>query len=601
LGPARPARHDAGTKISGLTAAGLPPERNRRLRKLPFTRWETLTESAAEGEAFGRELGVSRVVATILRNRGIDSVAASSKFLSGPLSDLCDPFLLSGMDAAVARIEQALAAGERILVFGDYDVDGVSGTALITRVLRGLGGNVHWYIPHRVRDGYGVSAHAFEEAAQQGAKLIVTTDCGIGAVDEVALMAQQGVDVIVTDHHEPPARLPGAVAVLNPKLPGSAYPCTELAGVGVAFKLMSALSQRLGKSEDALRHHFLDLVALGTIADVVPLVEENRLLARAGLQLLPQSKKVGLQALLRVAGLENRPLSAYHVGFLLGPRLNAAGRLEHAQAALELLLTSEPERATELATQLDATNRERQELERQTLEEALQMVRDHSDLAQDRALVLGSPDWHEGVVGIVASRLVDRFHRPTILVALRAEESKGSGRSISGFSLIDAIGNCSEWLSGFGGHQQAAGITILARKLAGFRKAFLAECGKHLKESDLVPKTRLECLVEGTDLTTRLVQELEQLAPFGLGNPRPVLGFREGVITRNRVMGREAEHLALTVKVGDAPVDCVWWRRGFLRDELTEGRRIAACFRPELNTYGGFERVQLTLEDVRLL
>lgn len=551
------------------------------------------------GKELGRELGVSPVTATVLINRGYDSVEKAERFLTGDLSQLHDPFLLAGMERAVDRLVRAVQTGERILVYGDYDVDGVTGTVLLTRVLRGLGAEVDWYLPHRVREGYGVSTHALEEAVHSGVRLILTTDCGIGAVREVTRMGDLGVDVIVTDHHEPPDTLPPALAVLNPKLRGSAYPFSQLAGVGVAFKLMSALARKLQKSEAALQHHFLDLVALGTIADVVPLVEENRLLARAGLGLLPKTRKVGLQALLEVTGLRDRRLTAYHVAFGLAPRLNAAGRLEHARAAVELLLTSDKEQADDLAAHLDTTNRERQQLEKEALAQAVEMVRARVDLKRERGLVLAAREWHEGIVGIVASRLVERYHRPTFLIALRDGISKGSGRSIAGFPLIDAVRECREWLEGFGGHEQAAGVTIAPNKVTGFRKAFQEACAKRLEPKDLIPETRVECLVSADDLTYTLAEELERLAPFGMENPRPVLAFQRAVITRSRPVGREGEHLSFTVKLDDHPIDCIWWRHGYLADTFPEGQRLDACFTVSINDYGGFRRVQLTLKDAR--
>ena len=425
-------------------------------------RWVVAPPFEGAGD-LARALRTSPLVATMLHNRGAGEPCAGGKFLTPKLSDLHDPLVLPGVETAARRIEQAVRDGEKIVIYGDYDVDGMTAVAILHRCLRMIGGDVEFYVPHRLEEGYGVNAEAVDKIVAGGAKLMVTVDCGITAAAEVARARQGGVDVIITDHHAPPETLPDATAVVHPALPGSDYPNPGLCGAGVALKLAWQIAREVTGADrvtDELREFLLDatcLAALGTIADVVPLREENRALAVFGLRGLPGSSHPGLGALLESANLVNEKLDAYHVGFRLAPRLNACGRMGHAQLAVELLTTAGPQEARRIAQYLQQQNSERQKTEREITAQAIEMVRAQGlDGPESRAIVLASEDWHGGVIGIVASRLVDRFHRPAILIAINGDGTgQGSGRSIAGFDMHKALHACGEHLMSYGGHAMA--------------------------------------------------------------------------------------------------------------------------------------------------
>ena len=466
-----------------------------------------------QSSTLARELGVSEITASVLVRRGYDDPEEARAFLAGE-QPLHDPFLLGDMEAAVARIRAAVADGRRICVHGDYDADGICATVLAIRILRELGAEVEWHLPSRFDEGYGVSSATLERLADEGCGLVLTVDCGITAVDEVAAARSRGLDVIVTDHHRPAETLPDCPIVATRP---SSYPFPELCGTGVVFKLGQAL---LGADAPALRRH-LDLVALATIADVVPLVGENRSLAIAGLRALARTQKPGLQALLRVARVDPATVDAGAVGYRLAPRINAAGRLGHPGAALELLLTEDREEAARLADRLEELNRDRQAVEERILRAAVQQVDAWPEPRRRRAAyVLWGEDWHEGVIGIVASRLVERYNRPVVLIAGTDGLWKGSGRSIPTFDLHGALGACAKHLERFGGHRAAAGLTVLPERVEAFADAFAEQAEGALAPEDLVPATVVDAVLpRGTRLTLDLCQELRRLAPFGLGNP----------------------------------------------------------------------------------
>jgi len=466
-----------------------------------------------QSSILAQELGVSEITASVLVRRGYGDPEEARAFLDGE-QPLHDPFLLGDMEAAVAQIRAAVADGRRICVHGDYDADGICATVLAIRILRELGAEVEWHLPSRFDEGYGVSSATIERLADEGCGLVLTVDCGITAVDEVAAARARGLDVIVTDHHRPAETLPDCPIVATRP---SSYPFPELCGTGVVFKLGQAL---LGADAPELRRH-LDLVALATIADVVPLVGENRSLAIAGLRALARTQKPGLQALLRVARVDPATVDAGAVGFRLAPRINAAGRLGHPGAALELLLTDDREEARRLADRLEELNRDRQAVEERILRAAVQQVDAWPEARRRRpAYVLWGEDWHEGVIGIVASRLVERYNRPVVLIAGADGLWKGSGRSIASFDLHGALGACARHLERFGGHRAAAGLTILPERIEAFADAFAEQAQGTLTPDDLTPTTVVDAVLpRGAKLTLDLCQELHRLAPFGLGNP----------------------------------------------------------------------------------
>ncbi len=543
-------------------------------------------------------LGLHPLAARVLAGRELAEPERAEAFLAARVQDLPDPFSMKGMEAAVARLVRAVEAGERIACYGDYDVDGVTSTALLSGLLRAVGADVVTYVPHRLVEGYGLNEAAVTRLAAQGVRLLVTLDCGITSAPEVRAASALGVDTVVVDHHTVPVELPAAAAILNPHQAGCAYPSKDLAAVGVTFALAMALRRRLrergrfeGRAEPNLKDP-LDLVALGTVADVVPLVGANRILVRAGLEVLARTRRPGLRELKRVAGIpEGVAVGAGQVGFRLAPRINAAGRLDDAGRGVRLLLASDPGEARALAEELDRENGARQELERAILAEALEdaaaRVRDGA-----RGLVLARDGWHAGVIGIVASRVVERFHRPAVLVALGEGAGKGSGRSIEGFHLYDALAACGEHLARFGGHRHAAGITVERERLPAFREAFEAHAGARLTDEDLVPRCRIDGWVGERDVTDRAAEDLARLGPFGAGHPEPVFALR-GAAARARTVGANGAHLKLAL----GKLDAIGFGMG---DRLGAcGGPVEAAFTIGFDEWDGARRLQLKLRDVR--
>lgn len=484
----------------------------------------TPAPDAAATESLAAALALPRPLAGLLVQRGFGEPEAARAFLRPSLDQLADPFALAGMHEAVGLIAEAVASRVPILVHGDYDVDGQCAAALMTRVLRQAGATVHPFLPHRLRDGYDFGEAGLAAAADIGAGLIITCDCGITAHATVAAARAEGMRVVITDHHLPGPELPAANVILNPQRADDRSGLRMLCGTGVAFKLAQALTALLALPT-AFPQHFLDYVALATIADVVPLVGENRILTRNGLRLLAQSRWEGLRALVEVAGLSGRELRAGQVGFILAPRLNAVGRIGDANDGLRLLLTDDPVEAAALAQRLDVCNRERQQVEQAILEQAIAMA-EREVAAGAPALVLAGDGWHTGVIGIVASRLVERFHRPAFLIGFDGDLGRGSGRSIDGFDLHDALHHCDDLLERYGGHRMAAGLTITRVRFAEFRERFLSLAAARLTEADLVPTQRVDLVVALGELQEEMERFLRHLEPCGMGNPSPVFGVR---------------------------------------------------------------------------
>ena len=555
-------------------------------------RWVIAEPEPALTNTLAGELHLALPLGQVLINRGYRDAGAASRFLNPQLRQLGDPFDLPDMAAAVDRILGAIEKGERIVIYGDYDVDGVTSSALLQRVLQAAGATVANFLPHRMDEGYGLSQDGLARCLKEHKpQLLVAVDCGTSSATEIADLKKHKVDTIVLDHHEPPEQLPACVALVNPKrVDGS--PLGVLASVGVAFKLAHALlksRQPLAERID-LREH-LDLVAVGTVADIVPLTGENRILVKAGLERLPQTQKIGLRTLMDVANVPGK-VSPYHIGFRIGPRLNAAGRLSDAMAALELLLTDDAARAKELANLLNEHNSERQQIEGHMVEEALAMARTHQD---DRVLVLAKEGWHVGVIGIVASRVQQEFYRPTVVIGTEKGMGKGSCRSVSGFSIVGALQHCAPLLERFGGHDMAAGLSVKAGKIDKLRGALNKFAETSLKEADLHQRVRVDAVVKLDDLDADFFEQMERLEPCGPDNPTPVFAV-EGVRLRGaaRVVGKN--HLRFNVTDGDTAAQAIWWGMG---DFEFPQDRIDVAFTPELNEYRGVESVQLKVRDVR--
>lgn len=567
-------------------------------------RWvlpETVDEQV---KSLAGELGLHPLPARILLHRGYRTPEAASAFLSDKLADLPDPFRMKGMAAATERIARALHQREKITLYGDYDVDGVCSTSLLAIFLRELGANPGTYIPHRLGEGYGLNLQAVERLAAEGTRVLVTLDCGISATAEISRARDLGMEVVIVDHHTVPETLPPAVAILNPHQPGCDYPTKTLCAAGVAFNLCMGLRKRLRddgffstRKEPNLRT-LMDLVAMATVADVVPLTGANRILVAHGLQELTAARRPGIRALKEVAGIEvDAPITSGQVGFRLGPRINAAGRLHDASLGLQMLTAGSLEEARRLARVLDSANAERQGIESTILTEALKQA---ETLKGSRGLVLYSEGWHPGVIGIVASRVVERFHRPTIMVGVNDRVGKGSARSIEAFHLFDAISSCSDMLVRFGGHKYAAGLTIEADRLPAFREAFERVAMQKLSPEDLVPRCKVDAVVTPRELDERAVEALQKLGPFGQGNPEPVLALRRQV-ARPRVLtpktGYGSAHLKLALV--DAPeVDAIGFGMAD-RLSLVEGP-VDLAFQVGVDTYLGRRRVSLRLKDLRV-
>ena len=555
-------------------------------------RWVIANPEPALAETLAGQLHLALPITQVLINRGYRTAEAASSYLNPQLRQLGDPFDLPDMAAAVDRILAAITNEERIVIYGDYDVDGVTSSALLQRVVQAAGAMVANFLPQRAEEGYGLSADGIARCLKEHKpQLLIAVDCGTSSVREIADLQKQGVDTIVLDHHEPPGELPKCIALVNPKrIAGSAL--GVLASVGVSFKLAHALlkhDKRLAERID-LRDH-LDLVAVGTVADIVPLTGENRILVRAGLERLPETQKIGLRALMEIADVPDK-VSPYHIGFRMGPRLNASGRLADAMAALELLLTSDAARAAELAKLLNEQNAKRQGIEAQITEEAIAMARVHSG---DRVLVLAREGWHVGVIGIVASRVMQAFHRPTVVIGIEDGMGKGSCRSVSGFSIVGALQHCAPLLEKFGGHEMAAGLSVKAGKVDELRETLNEFAGRMLKDEDLLPQVRIDAQLKLDDLDADFFEQLERLEPCGTENPTPLFAV-EGVHLRGkpRIVGKN--HLRFSVTDGDTTAQAIWWGRGDF--EFPEGA-FDVAFTPELNEYGGRESVQLKVRDIR--
>jgi single-stranded-DNA-specific exonuclease len=555
-------------------------------------RWATRPCDWSRVEALADALAVSETTATVLVRRGLDDPSAARAFLD-TASPGHDPLALGDMAVAVERIRQAVAAGERICVHGDYDVDGISATAVAVLTLRELGASVEWRLPSRFDEGYGLAAETIEQLAADGVDLVVTVDCGITAVEEVARARELGLEIIVTDHHRPAETLPDCPIVATRP---SSYPCPDLCGTGVAYTLARAL---LGDDHPAVVRT-LDLVALATIADVVPLVDENRSLAIAGLRALATTRTPGLRALMQAAHVDPATVDAGAVGFRLAPRINAAGRLGHPGAALELILTDDARRAERLAEQLEALNRERQAVEDRILRAAVAQVESWPEARQrGRGYVLAAEDWHEGVIGIVASRLVERFHRPVVLIAGGDRLWKGSGRSIPAFDLHGALGACAGHLERYGGHRAAAGLSIRPDRVEAFADAFAAQAALALGDDDLRPTIAIDGVVpRGVPLTLDLCAELGRLAPFGLGNPGVTLLAADCELGELAAVG-EGKHLRFRVRhEGRDAGSAIAFGLGSQLERYEGPGRYDLAFRLEENHWNGTVAPQLLVRRI---
>lgn len=569
----------------------------QRMTKL---RWELPAEpDLALVDQLASELSLPPVAAKILVSRGLDTKSKVEEFLSPSMEKLLDPLLLPDMDKGVDRIIRALRNRDKVMIFGDYDVDGITSTSLLYLILNKLGAEVTYYLPNRLIEGYGLSEEGIREAERRGVGLIISVDCGITAVEEVIFAKSRGIDTIITDHHEPKEVLPDACAIINPKVVGDQDSGGELSGVGVAFKFAQAIYRRLGQDEDELEEH-IDLVALGTAADIVPLVGENRILTKFGMAQIARTTKPGLKSLIFVSGILGQKIGTGQVVFILAPRINAVGRLGDADLAIKLLTTRDESKAAEIARILDEENQRRKSIDETTLAEALDMIEEDVDMTSDKAIVLASSGWHQGVIGIVASRLVERFHRPTIMIAIQGNEGKGSARSIPRFHLYEALRECEDCLVKYGGHKYAAGLSILPEKIQPFREKFKKVSDEKLSAEDLVPRLSINSQLELEQINLELVNVLDLFAPFGPQNMRPVFMTRNlQVWGEPHVVGNN--HLRLRVKKEGPVFDCIGFGMGDLVKVLCmKGIRIDLAYVVEINYWNDTYKIQLRIKDLKI-
>ncbi|MGA2715279.1 MAG: single-stranded-DNA-specific exonuclease RecJ [Bryobacteraceae bacterium] len=547
-------------------------------------------DNTGDSARLARELGIPPAAAQILVRRGFHDAASAERFLNPRIEDLHDPFLLRDMDRAVERIRVAIARGESIEIHGDYDVDGVTSTVILKKALEMAGAESGWHIPHRLHDGYGMQPAAVEEAVQRGTRLIISVDNGIRARAAIVRANELGVDVIVTDHHLPEAELPPALAVINPKRLDCAYPNPNLCGAGVAFKLAHAILARAGWPEARLYRvveSFLKLVAIATVADIVPLTGENRVIVKHGLEGLRDVRNPGLRALLNAAGFADRVPDAGEVGFRIAPAINASGRMDSAGQAVRMFLTSNADEAEQIARELFALNQERQTAERTIVKEIFERCVAAPVTDSDAALVLWGEGWHRGVVGIVASRVVERFHRPAIVLGVENGVAQGSGRSIEAFHLLDALESMRDLFTKFGGHAHAAGLTLPESSLNAFRERLRAWAADRLTAEDMRPMVDIDAVIELPEINDALWQALEKIAPFGMGNRRPLFAAR-GVQLAGPPQVWKEKHIRLAARQGGRTVMMKGWGLSDLAEELREVREVDIAFEIERDWFGGW-------------
>ena len=565
-------------------------------------RWIVRAPDTQRAATLARVLGVAPIVASLLSSRGCEDERSARAFLQPSYDQLHDPYLMLGMREAVSRLLRAIDQAEPILIYGDYDVDGTTGTAVLLRALKLLGAQAGYHVPHRFTEGYGIQQPALEKAAAEGYKLVVSVDCGIRAHEPLYWARDHGLDVIITDHHLPDEHegVPPAFAVLNPNQRGCSYPDKNLAGVGVAFKLVHALFRERGRESQVAG--FLKVVAIGTVADVAKLVGENRTIVTLGLKDLANARNPGLRALMEVSGCgDGSGMSAYDLGFRVGPRINAAGRMDAARAVVELFETKDPAEARRLAEHLDQRNQERKQVQAEIIARAIAELESASDANEhSHVAVIAGEGWHRGVIGIAASKIAERINRPCVVISIEGEIGHGSARSIEAYHLLNGLTDCSDLFEKFGGHSHAAGITIKADRIDEFRRRLNAHAAARLTDEDLQPRIFVDAELPAEAITFELAGQLRALEPFGAGNPRPVF------LTRNlRVMSEplvmKEQHLKLRLAgSGGRPLETVWWH-GVESAERTPRMNtgIEMAYTIETNTWNNEVRLQLCVEDLR--
>ncbi|WDV47554.1 single-stranded-DNA-specific exonuclease RecJ [Clostridiaceae bacterium M8S5] len=541
-----------------------------------------------------KEFGISKLVSTVLVKRGLTDLEDCKQFLYAKIEDLYDPYLLSDMDKAVDRIIKAIKNQENIWIYGDYDVDGVTSTSLLKIYLQECGVDANYYIPNRFTEGYGINNEALDTIKKSQGDLVISVDCGITSVLQAEYCKQLGMDIIITDHHECQEELPNCIAVINPKKTNCTYPCKYLAGVGIAFKLVQSLAIKMGIDIDYKK--YLPIVAFGTIADIVPLRDENRIIVKYGLQMINESQNKGLRELIKVCGLENKKITSGHIGYMLAPRINACGRLDSASYGVELFTCDDDDKAKKIAKLLNDENMKRQDIEADILKRANEIIDEKHNLDNEKVLVIDSENWNHGVIGIVSSRITEKYYRPSVMLSVEGEEARGSARSIKNFDMFLNLSKCKNLFIKFGGHEQAAGLSIKKENIAEFRRCINEIANEVLVAEDLTPEVRVDKELEYTEINIENINQLSLLEPFGMGNSSPIFMSKNVKISYIKAIGKEGKHLKLSLDFNGNLIDAVYFNRGHLLDELSNRSSIDIIYTMDINSYNGVERTQLMIK-----
>lgn len=554
--------------------------------------WKYEKQSEEEVKRISEKFNISTLVAKVIVNRKFNNDEEISNYLNADISKIYDPYLMEDMEKAVARIQKAIDNKEKVVIYGDYDVDGITSITVLKKYFKDLGLEVGTYLPNRLDEGYGLNTTAIDKIVEQQISLIITVDCGISAISEIDYANSKGVEVIVTDHHECGEVLPNAIAIVNPKRPNTKYPFLQLAGVGVAFKLIQAISMKLNLPEESYLK-YIDIVCIGTIADIVPLIDENRIIAKYGLEKFKNTKNVGMKALIRKCGFNK--IDSGVISFGLSPRINACGRIRDPQKALDLFLVEDENEAQVLAAELDDANIERQNIERKIFENAKEII-ENSNIKNDPIIVLGNDNWHHGVIGIVASKLVDLYSKPCILVCFEGEEGKSSGRSLPHFDLFNAVSSTADLLERFGGHEMAVGLTIKRENFEEFRKR-LIEYTSNKIHGEYISEITVDAVIKSSDISLDVVEELKKLEPFGEKNPLPIFLYKNMKIEAIRTLSND-RHLKLSLKDNQYVYDAIGFNLGELKNNFLCGNKVDVVHTLEINEFNGVKKIQINIKDI---
>ena len=560
-------------------------------------KWTLKHKGKVEETELSKKINISPEICQILNNRGIDNEKDAEIFMNPSLEYLRDPFLMKDMDKAVERIKKAIENKERIYIYGDYDVDGVSSTSILVLYFKSINYPVKYYIPNRLEEGYGINENAIEKIHADGCELIITVDCGITSVKEVDLANELGIDVIVTDHHECQSEIPNAYAIVNPKQDDCNYPFDMICGCGVAFKMIQALTDK--EEFKNTMYNYLEIVTLATICDIVPLVDENRIIVKNGLKLMKEGKNLGLRELIKVCGIETNKIGSSHIGFSVGPRINASGRLGYSYLGVQLFTTDCEDEAREIANILEAKNIERQLIESKMYKEAEEIIANDESYNKDKVLVVAKEGWQHGIIGIVASKLTEKYYKPTILLTIEGDEATGSARSIKGFNMFEALESCKELMNKFGGHEQAAGLALNRNNIKELKERINEIADYNLTKEDLIENVNVEYELDEESADLDLVEDLHKLEPFGMSNPSPRFIMRDLLLTHIYKMGKNKQHLKLIVEK-DKIYECVGFNMAYLADNFEIGDKIDILFQVDENNYNNERKVQFLLKDIRL-